>query len=162
MVPQLQWLCQGHTLTLDMRVLDLSTYDAILGFDWLEAHSPMTCDWENRTMKFMEHGKQIKIQGVTPVPAKLEAMSAKQVWKSYKANDIWAFAIVNFIPEQQLHDIPESVLNLLHQYTDIFSEPKVLPPNRVYDHAIPLQPDAVPINSHPYKYSPQHKSEIER
>jgi len=79
MVPQLQWLCQGHTLTLDMRVLDLSTYDAILGFDWLEAHSPMTCDWENRTMTFMEDGKQIKIQGVTPVPAKLEAMSAKQV-----------------------------------------------------------------------------------
>ena len=110
----------------------------------------------------MEHGKQIKIQGVTPVPAKLEAMSAKQVWKSYKANDIWAFVIVNFILEQQLHDIHESVLNLLHQYTDIFSEPKVLPPNRVYDHAIPLQPDAVPINSHPYKYSPQHKSEIER
>ena len=32
----------------------------------------------------------------------------------------------------------------------------------MYDHAIPLQPDAVPINSRPYKYSPQHKSEIER
>ena len=76
-------------------------------------------------------------------------MSAKQVWKSCKANDIWACAIVDFIPEKQFKDVPESVLRLLHQYTDIFSEPKVLPPNRVYDHAIPLQPDAVPINSRP-------------
>ena len=113
-------------------------------------------------MESWEQDKQIKIQGVQPGPVKLEAMSAKQVWKSCKANDIRACAIVDFIPEKQFKDVPEPVLRLLHQYTDIFSEPKVLPPNRVYDHAIPLQPDAVPINSHPYKYSPQHKSEIER
>ena len=30
------------------------------------------------------------------------------------------------------------------------------------DHAIPLLPDVVPINSRPYHYSPQHKTEIEK
>ena len=162
MVPKLEWLFQGYTLTVDMRVLDLSTYDAILGFDWLETHSPMQCDWENRTMEFMEQGKKIAVQGVKPVPVELGPISAKQLWKSYKAHDIWTCAIVNLAREQQLKDIPESIQRLLHQYTDIFSASKVLPPTRVYDHAIPLQPDAVPINSRPYKYSPQHNTEIER
>ena len=77
MVPKLEWLCQGYTLTVDMRVLDLSTYDAILGFDWLETHSPMQCDWENRTMEFMEQGKKITVQGVKPVPVEFGPISAK-------------------------------------------------------------------------------------
>jgi hypothetical protein len=33
MVPKLEWWCQGHTLTADMRVLDMGAYDAILGYD---------------------------------------------------------------------------------------------------------------------------------
>jgi hypothetical protein len=37
-----------------------------------------------------------------------------------------------------------------------------LPPSRVYDHAIPLQPGADPVNTRPSKYSPRHKTEIER
>ena len=45
MIPQFTWWCQGHTIYSDMRVLDLDVYDAILGYDWLQAHSPMTCDW---------------------------------------------------------------------------------------------------------------------
>ena len=36
-----QWYCQGHTLSSDMVVLYMHPYDAILGFDWLQAHSPM-------------------------------------------------------------------------------------------------------------------------
>lgn len=162
LVPQLEWVCQGHTLTVDMRVLELGTYDAILGFDWLETCSPMQCDWGSRTMEFTDKGRQIKIQGIKPAIMKLDTMSAKLLWKSCKGNDIWAYAIVNFIPEQQLQDIPENIQCLLHQYTDIFSDAKMLPPTRVYDHAIALQPGAVPINCRPYKYSPQHKTEIER
>jgi len=59
MVSQLQCYCQGQTFTTDMIVLDMHPYDAILGFDWLRAHSPMTCDWENKTLQFQEQGKLI-------------------------------------------------------------------------------------------------------
>jgi len=55
----------------------------------------------------------------------------------------------------------EDVQLLLHQYADVFMDPQTLPPPRSYDHAIPLIPDVVPINSRPYHYSPQHKTEIE-
>ena len=43
-VPDFTWWCQGHTLKSDMKVLQLGAYDAILGFDWLQAHSPMKCN----------------------------------------------------------------------------------------------------------------------
>jgi len=49
MVPQLQCYCQGQSFTTDMVVLEMQPYDAILGCDWLQAHSPMECDWKNRT-----------------------------------------------------------------------------------------------------------------
>lgn len=51
---------------------------------------------------------------------------------------------------------------MLQDFKDIFSAPTELPPHRDYDHAIPLKPNVVPINSRPYKYSPLHKTEIER
>jgi hypothetical protein len=35
------WLSQGHTFTMDVRVLPLQCYDLVLGMDWLEAHSAM-------------------------------------------------------------------------------------------------------------------------
>lgn len=42
-MPNLQWWIQGHTLTANMRVLDMGAFDAILGYDWLKTHSPMNC-----------------------------------------------------------------------------------------------------------------------
>jgi len=51
-VQNLEWYIQGHTLSSDMIVLDMAPYDAILGFDWLKQHSPMECDWTNKTLKF--------------------------------------------------------------------------------------------------------------
>lgn len=41
MVAPLHWYCQGYTLSSNMIVLDMHPYDAILGFDWLQKHSPM-------------------------------------------------------------------------------------------------------------------------
>lgn len=52
--------------------------------------------------------------------------------------------------------------SLLQDFSDLFEEPKSLPPHRDYDHAISFKPGAVPVNSRPYKYSPLHKNKIER
>lgn len=40
-------------------------------------------------------------------------------------------------------------------------EPTELPPRRDCDHHIPLIPGAQPVNIHPYRHKPNHKSEIE-
>lgn len=51
---------------------------------------------------------------------------------------------------------------LLSRFKDVFDTPTALPPERKYDHSISLVPGAVPVNSRPYRYSPLHKTEIER
>jgi hypothetical protein len=162
MISQLEWWCQGHTLTMDVRVLDMGAYDAILGFDWLKLHSPMQCHWEQRTMEFHDKGRNIKLQGVLPQLSQGQPIEAEQLWKACKGNDIWAFAVVEMVDNKQQEEIPAPIQDLIQQYSDLFKDPTSLPPQRIYDYTISLYPDAVPVNCRPYKYSPQHKSEIER
>ena len=160
-VPQMEWWCQGHTLVHDMQVLDLTAYDAILGYDWLKLHSPMTCLWNQYTIEFVEKGKLIQLQGVQPAPMSITPVSVTKLVKLHKSNDIWALALISSVPPQN-SDPSEEVQALLHEFEDVFSKPSTLPPPRPYDHTIPLLPDAVPVNTKPYRYSPLHKDEIER
>jgi hypothetical protein len=51
---------------------------------------------------------------------------------------------------------------VLDEYKDVFRNPQGLPPQREYNHSIPVLPNAIPVNSRPYRYSPLHKYEIER
>ncbi|WVZ64260.1 hypothetical protein U9M48_013810 [Paspalum notatum var. saurae] len=61
-LPNLDCWCQGYTLHLNMRVLDIEAYDAILGFDKLQQHSPMICDWGARTLQFQVDQQTVKLQ----------------------------------------------------------------------------------------------------
>lgn len=167
-VPQLQWYCQGYTLMTDMIVLDMHTYDAILGYEWLKSHSPMNCDWDKKILEFREGAQMVKLQGLQQLPKQVIPMSASNFHKAAQGNDLWAVAIVDCIPEtstqQSCSPANESdkLQLLLAQYKDVFTDPKVLPPPRTQDHTIPLMPNAIPVNSKPYHYSPLHKDEIER
>lgn len=62
-------------------------------------------------------------------------------------------------PQQEM--LPE-VQAMLDSFPEVFATPMELPPEREYDHAVPLKPDAAPFNSRPYRYSPAHKDEIEK
>uniref|UniRef100_A0A8R7R3D9 Uncharacterized protein n=1 Tax=Triticum urartu TaxID=4572 RepID=A0A8R7R3D9_TRIUA len=66
MVQGLNWWIQGHTFTTDMRQLELGAYDGVLGMDWLEQFSPMSCHWLDKTLTFEHHGAMITLQGVRP------------------------------------------------------------------------------------------------
>lgn len=44
----------------------------------------------------------------------------------------------------------------------MFVVPSVLPPPRLSDHNIPLIPGLVPANYQPYRYSPFHRTKIEK
>ena len=167
LVPQLHCYCQGQSFAIDMVVLEMQPYDAILGCDWLQAHSPMECDWRNRTLKFSEKGKTVTLQGLQDPPLQISSISATKVYNSTKGNDIWAFVLVDHISDPspiKQHDTsqtPEAIQHILTAYKDVFNDPQTLPPQRAHDHAIPLIPGSIPINSKPYHYSPLHKTEIE-
>jgi len=160
LVPSLTWWCQGHTLSTDMRVLDLDVYDGILGYDWLKLHSPMTCDWTNKQIQFQQGDTLVTIQGMQSPPLQLSPLSADKLVKYCKGNDVWAFAMVEASDSVTPTEIHPAVQPLLATYSDLFQLPTTLPPSRVHDHAIPLLPEAVPVNARPYRYSPTHKSEL--
>jgi hypothetical protein len=81
---------------------------------------------------------------------------------------VWAFVLLGYVSEQlplpsnEPSAPPPQIQHLLNTYRDVFSDPKTLPPPRAYDHAIPLIPGSIHINSMPYHYSPHHMTEIER
>jgi hypothetical protein len=77
-------------------------------------------------------------------------------------NEVWALAVLDEQLQESTATIHEEIQDVLSIYSDVFTEPHTLPPSRVYDHAITLQPGATPVNSRPYHYSPLHKDEIER
>ena len=168
MVSQLQCYCQGQSFTTDMIVLDMHPYDAILGYDWLSTHSPMNCDWQAKTIEFLEEDRLIKLKGLTSPPLQLSSISATKVYNSAKGNDISAFVLVQTIPPApsstctMTQSQKDSIQDLKVIYKDVFTDPQTLPPPRTYDHAIPIIPGSTPVNSRPYHYSPLHKTEIEK
>jgi hypothetical protein len=163
MVPQFTWWFQGRTFTYDMRVVPLGGHDAILGMDWLAQWGDMSCNWANKTLKFMYQGTWVELQGVpdSPPQTELSAMSLSQVLKCQKGCDIWAAALLETADFPSADSVPPAVSQLVHEFADVFQDPHSLPPHRVYDHAITLFPGSAPVNSKPYRYSPLQKDEIE-
>jgi hypothetical protein len=64
--------------------------------------------------------------------------------------------------EEEVERHQEPLQLILKEFEDVFVVRTGLPPARVYDHHIPLLPGSIPMNSRPYRYSPFHKTEIER
>jgi hypothetical protein len=162
MVLGVPWWANGHSFSTNMRVLDLGPYDAILGYDWLSHHSPMECDWVNKTMSFMDRGHRVLLQGDNSQLAPVTEVCRLQVDKWLKGNEVWSFVLLQQVTNPDPALIQPAVAALIEEFQDIFSDPKNLPPSRPYDHHIPLVPRAIPVNARPYRYSAYHKTEIEK
>jgi hypothetical protein len=122
----------------------------------------MVCHWELKTIEFQEKGKLVHLEGLQPGQLELSAISTEQFVKWQKGNDILAMAIVETTVDSKPTPVPTPVLQVLEEFSDTFSAPSELPPQRDYDHAIPLLPNFVPVNARPYHCFPLHKDEIER
>lgn len=165
-VTGLQWWTQGHTFNIDMRILDLGAYDAVLGMDWLKSCGKMTCEWTLKTLEFQHGGKQILLHGMVEKSlTTVTELSVEQLQKWMAGNEVWAMAVLDPFSASDTENtvaVAPDLQSLLNDYDDVFSEPNTLPPQRALDHAITLEADARPINSRPYRYSPLQKDEIER
>jgi hypothetical protein len=94
-VKDLEWWIQGQTFCTPARVLDIGAHDMILGMDWLEQHSPMQCDWANKSITFLHLGKQVTLQGIQQQQVdQLTEISGKQLLKLQKGNDLWALVVL--------------------------------------------------------------------
>lgn len=50
------WSVQGHSFSTDLKLLLLSSYDMILGLDWLASFSPMQVHWAHKWISIPYEG----------------------------------------------------------------------------------------------------------
>jgi len=55
---------QGLQFKSDIKVLPLSSYDMILGLDWLESHSSMQVHWAHKWLKIPYEGTTVQLHGL--------------------------------------------------------------------------------------------------
>jgi hypothetical protein len=143
------WSLGGVSFTSTLKVLPLSTYDLIIGMDWLEAHSPMMVHWLQKWLMIPLQGVYVMLQGVS---SSVLRDSVVQVCNMLELSD----------KEQViLNSLPGAIKDLIQQFPSVFEIPKGMPPTRDCDHQIPLLPGARPVQMRPYRYAPALKTEIE-
>lgn len=59
-------------------------------------------------------------------------------------------------------EVHSDLLHILHDFCDVFEEPKGLPPIRIHEHQIPLKTGTQPPSIRPYRYPYIQKNEIEK
>jgi hypothetical protein len=129
-VHQVQWWANVHMFITDMRVLDLSAFDVIFGYNWLRAHSPMLCDWDKKVLEFTDQGPKVKLCGEGAVtPTEVLQVLAMQVHKWLK-HEIWTSVLLeqgDGTPATSQHE-NDSIAALLHDFVDVFAKTAQLPP----------------------------------
>jgi hypothetical protein len=61
---QAEWQTQGYTFNSNFIVLPLRHFEVILGYDWLEAHSPMKVHWAEKWMSIPYGSGSVMIKGI--------------------------------------------------------------------------------------------------
>jgi len=145
--PSLKWGAQGYTFCDSFRVLELHSYDGIVGLDWLAKYSHMLTHWDQQWIAFQQAGQLVVLHGEDA----REATHALIELHVVKEGDGVAGP-----------DDRADIQTLLDQFASVFEEPAELPPRRHYDHQIPLILGARPVSMRPYRVAPALQSEIER
>ena len=163
---------QGITVVADFLLIELGNVDAILGMQWLDTTGTMKIHWPSLTMSFWVGRKQIELKGdPSLIRAECSLKTIEKTWE--KEDQGFLLSLLNYEIEENENGIEEltkkgdeedtpMIRTLLQQYTDLFEDPKGLPPKRAIDHRIMVMPNQQPINVRPYKYGHVQKEEIEK
>jgi len=119
-LPSLLWSARGHEFSDNFRILPLSSYDGILGLDWLAKHSPMLTHWGEQWIALPSQGEYIVLHGE----------EASGTFPSILELHVLSDDSVGSGQQEQSPGIQQ----LLDQFAQVFATPTELPPRRQYDH----------------------------
>ncbi|WVZ95213.1 hypothetical protein U9M48_041007, partial [Paspalum notatum var. saurae] len=148
LIPAACWQVQTCSFIQDLRILDLSGYDMIVGLDWLEQFSPMEVHWKQKWLRIPYQGKLVRLCGLLPAIPEGSLLQIQVISASSSTS--------------QSTVISPQVQALLDEYQHLFELTVDLPPTRECDHSIPLLPGASPVSVRPYRFPPALKDEIEK
>lgn len=147
-IPRAEWSMAGYSFQCDLRVLPLSSYDMIIGLDWLDMFSPMKVHWKQKWLSITYSGTHVVFFGEH---------------STMLVGSVVQLCVAQQEPVTPSKDpIPSVVQKLIDEFAIIFALPSELPPQRSCDHSIPLIEGAAPVAIRPYRFAPVLKDEVEK
>ena len=143
----------GTLLTVDLRIMDMSKFDVILGMDWLIAYKIVIDCERRRVTAYTQDGTRMVSQG-----DKHDILS-QTVYES-KCQGQLAGWLASLTLEDEVRldlDLPRVVC----EYVDVFpDELPGLPLRRVVDFGIELHPGTLPISMTLHRMTPVELQEL--
>ena len=137
----------GILLTVDLRIMDMSEFDVILGLDWLTAYRVIIDCERRRVTAYTQDDTHVVFQ-----EDKHDILP--QIVYESKCKGQLAGWLASLTLEDEVRsdlDLPRVV----YEYEDVFpDELPRLPPQRVVDFSIELHPGASPISMTPHRMAP--------
>ena len=143
----------GTLLTVDLRIMDMSEFDVILGMDWLTAYRVVIDCERKRVTAYTQDGTRVVFQGDK------HDILPQIVYESRCQGQL-----VGWLASLTLEDEVRPDLDLprvVWEYVDVFpDELPGLPPQRVVDFGIELHPGTSPISMTPHRMAPVELQEL--
>lgn len=124
-----------ESFVVDLYAIPLGGFDVVLGTRWLKTLGPILWDFERLYMSF---------------------------WRTDHRVEWYGLSATGHLHHVQVSTARDLLDNLLANFSDVFAEPKGLPPSRTHDHRIRLVPGAASVAVRPYRYPAAQKDELER
>ena len=137
----------GTLLTVDLRIMDMSEFDVILGMDWLIAYRVVIYCEHRRVTAYTQDGTRVVFQGDK------HDILPQAVYESRCQGQLagWLASLTLEDEERPDLDLPRVAC----EYVDVFpDELPGLPPHRVVDFGIELHPGTSPISMTPHSMAP--------
>ena len=140
-------------LTVDLRIMDMSEFDVILGMDWLTVYR-VVIDCERRSVTaYTQDSTRVVFQGDK------HNIFPQTVYESRCQGQLAGW-LASLTLEDEVRpdlDLPRVVC----EYEDVFpDELPRLPPHRVVDFGIELHPGTSPISMTPHRMAPVELQEL--
>ncbi|KAA0042135.1 gag protease polyprotein [Cucumis melo var. makuwa] len=147
----------GHVIEVTLLVLDMLDFDVILGMDWLAANHA-SIDYSRKEVAFNPPSMasfKFKREGLRSLPKVISAMRASKLL----SQGTWSI-LASMVDTREV-DVSLSSEPVVRDYPDVFPEELPgLPPHRVIEFAIELEPGTIPISRAPYRMAPVELKEL--
>ncbi|VFQ77447.1 unnamed protein product [Cuscuta campestris] len=146
-------LLQGVSFSVDVFVLPIHGPDVVLGVQWLRLLGKVTHDYANLTMDFCWKGSPVTLQGGAPEVKQVSLHHCQLLHTDCSVSACFELFLVEASTEGTADQepwpegLPADILIVLRRFPAAFEEPAGLPPRRLSDHRIFLQPESKPVSA---------------
>ena len=143
----------GTLLTVNLRIMDMSEFDVILGMDWLTAYRVIIDCERRRVTAYTQDGTRVVFQGDK------HDIFPQTVYESKCQGELAGWLASLTLEDEERPDL--ELPRVVCEYVDVFpDELPGLPPQRVVDFGIELHPGISPISMTPHRMAPVELQEL--